>query len=102
MRQGVAVFDQGIAVFDRSATTIDLVLSDIMMPSKSGIELYYALRAKQPAIKVILTTGYPLEDDARLLLEQGMISWIQKPYSLDLLAKIIHSVLNDRAPNKDL
>lgn len=34
---------------------------------------------------MIIMTGYPMEDDGRELLEQGIVDWILKPFEIDVL-----------------
>jgi FixJ family two-component response regulator len=70
------------------------VLTDVVMPGGlSGIELAEQLRAEQPALRVVFTSGHS-ED---LLNSQGTfaegVNFIQKPFTLSSLLHTLHRVL---------
>ncbi len=74
---------------------IDLVLSDMLMPVKGGIELFHDLRELGMKAKFILVTGYSLADQDQQTLQQ-MDAVMTKPYTEDALANTLRDVL-DRA-----
>jgi signal transduction histidine kinase/ActR/RegA family two-component response regulator len=80
---------KALELYAAQADTIDLVLSDIVMPSMGGLELYRELQKISPDLKFLVITGYPLNEQARQLLEQGLIDWIQKPFLAEELAEKI-------------
>jgi CheY-like chemotaxis protein len=41
----------------------------------------------------MVMTGYPLEEEGRGLLEQGIVAWVQKPLSLGQLSRAVRDVL---------
>ncbi|HSM56915.1 MAG TPA: PAS domain S-box protein [Candidatus Sulfomarinibacteraceae bacterium] len=68
---------------------VDLVLSDLVMPEMGGLKLFEALHERYPGARMIIMSGYPLEDEGRTLLEEGVVDWLQKPFSVtDLAAKV--------------
>jgi two-component system NtrC family sensor kinase len=71
---------------------IDLVLSDIVMPGMSGLELGRLVREYHPEIAVILASGY--SDKATVATEEGF-TLIRKPYSPETLRRTLASVLNE-------
>ena len=73
---------------------IDLVLLDMIMPEISGEKVFQILREINPAIKVILLSGYSLEGQSQNILEQGCNGFLQKPVTLSELSQKIHEVLN--------
>jgi CheY-like chemotaxis protein len=79
--------------FKNGDTKIDLVLSDVIMPGLSGPGLFRALSEMQPGTKMILITGYPLDDGTRELLESNLVSWIQKPFDKNTLSDSIRKIL---------
>jgi len=85
--------EDAITVFDEQHEQINLVLSDMMMPAMSGATLFRQLRAKSPYLKVILMSGYPLEDEGRVLLEEGMVAWLSKPITLEDLSQAVSKAL---------
>jgi len=68
---------------------IALVITDIGLPVMSGVEEFHLLKKIDPAVKVLVASGY-FEPDVRLdLSATGAIGFIQKPYVMnDLLMKI--------------
>jgi len=83
----------GLTVFRAQQSDIDLVISDIAMPKMSGIELYQALQRIAPDLKMIITTGYPLDERDKILLEQEVVEWVQKPYRIIDMARKIGNTL---------
>ena len=58
------------------------------------MELMRVLRSIEPATKIILTTGYPLQEADKEMLRQRVIPWIQKPYFGTKLIDTIRQVLD--------
>lgn len=78
----------------RKECRVDLVLSDLVMPEMSGQELFRELRERQETVRMVIMTGYPLEDGGRNLLEMGIVAWLQKPFSVEQLEHKLHEVLH--------
>jgi two-component system cell cycle sensor histidine kinase/response regulator CckA len=73
---------------------IHLLLTDVVMPGMSGRELAEMLKLRYPEIKVLYMSGYT--DDAIVyhgVVEEG-INYIQKPFTLDSLARKLREVLD--------
>jgi two-component system cell cycle sensor histidine kinase/response regulator CckA len=85
--------EEALAVFDAHSAEIALVLTDLVMPRMGGVELRALLAGKQPGVKVVAVTGYPLEEEGKSLLEQGIAAWISKPFSTEQLAQTLREVL---------
>ncbi len=60
---------------------VDLVLLDLMLPGKSGLEVCKALRARSPQLPIIMVTARVDEIDRLLGLELGADDYICKPFS---------------------
>ncbi len=78
-----------LAVYDGHREEIALVLADMVMPGMGGVELFYTLRERNPGVKMVVMTGYPLGREAKELLSQGIVDWIQKPMNLAELAQVV-------------
>lgn len=85
-RAGYAVFEaaNGIEALERiRQTTIDVVISDTIMPEMGGGELVERLAVERPELTVILTSGYSTED----LRAQGRLNdaqlFIEKPFTAE-------------------
>lgn len=77
----------------QASARVDLVLSDLVMPDMGGLDLYRIIQAEAIPVKMVLMTGYPLEEEGRQLLKQGNVTWLQKPVSLERLANTLQDVL---------
>jgi CheY-like chemotaxis protein len=84
---------QLIAKYDQQ---IDLVLTDMLMPAMSGIELSGRLRNVRPDLKVLLMSGYAGDLIARYRLTDGEIMLIEKPFTRHVLLSKIRAVLQSR------
>jgi len=74
--------------------TIHLALLDLSMPRLAGTETYPRLAALRPDMKVIISTGYTLDEPAQRLLKAGAQGFIQKPYTIDGLARRVREILD--------
>jgi two-component system cell cycle sensor histidine kinase/response regulator CckA len=99
--QGYTVLEAGdgveaLALAARHAGTIDLLLTDVVMPGISGRELAEQLRQERPSLQVVYMSGYI--DDAIAhhgVLEPG-IALVEKPFTAEGLAAMIRAVLERR------
>ncbi len=74
---------------------VDIVISDMVMPGKSGLELAEELRIRKPGLKIILTSGY-LDDKIKISEIQGKgFKFLQKPYSLLNLLDAVRDTLSE-------
>lgn len=72
--------------------TFDLLISDLGLPDRSGIELMHELRQRGKVLKGIVVSGYGLEEDMRRSKEAGFSAHLVKPVDVDLLLETIASV----------
>ncbi|MEM7129734.1 MAG: response regulator [Chloroflexota bacterium] len=85
--------EEALCHFHRSEGEIDLVFSDMVMPQMGGPELFEILRQEKPDIKMIISTGYPLENEGETLLNQGILDWVLKPFRIEDVSTKIFRVL---------
>jgi PAS domain S-box-containing protein len=92
--QGYAVLragdgDEAITVAERHSGTIDLLVTDIVMPRRSGPELAAQLRGQLPGLEVLFMSGY---NDSRLVsrgIEEAKVNLLVKPFTPDqLIARV--------------
>lgn len=84
---------QAMDLFQAHPGEIALVLSDLVMPEMGGVEFYRLLRHTDTDVKMMIMTGYPLEDGGRQLLEEGIVAWLHKPFSFHELAEKVRRTL---------
>lgn len=86
--------EEGISVYQANKDQIDLVILDMVMPQKSGTEVFKALKSINPNVKVLLATGYSLNEQAQEILHNGAVGFIQKPYQVGEFLKSIRRALD--------
>ena len=77
-----------------------LVVCDIMMPGKDGVEVLEIIKNMQPEIEVIIATGFATLESAVESMRKGAFDYITKPYSLDQLCLIFEKALEHRRLKK--
>jgi PAS domain S-box-containing protein len=85
--------EEALSLADAHDGRIDLLLTDAMMPGKSGVELANLMTARRPGIPVIIMSGYTAE----ALAVSGMndpIALLQKPFTPRELRRRIRAVLD--------
>jgi PAS domain S-box-containing protein len=73
----------------RERPDIDVVLLDMVMPRMDGRATYLALRDMRPELRVVLTTGFALNEEAQRILDLGVREFIAKPFSVESLSQVM-------------
>jgi len=74
--------------------SFDLVLLDMLMePGINGRECFEQIQTHNPDIKAIIVSGFSKSDEVKQALNQGVISFIRKPYTLQQLYTAIEKAL---------
>lgn len=74
-------------------TPVDLVVSDLVMPGMSGLELAEHLRTERPGLPILFVSGYPADEDTRRRLSGPGTDFLDKPFSPDRLARAVKAIL---------
>ena len=85
---------EAVALYSTNPDGVDLVLLDMIMPGMEAGDAFDQLKAINPAIKVILSSGYSLNQRATDILNRGCNGFIQKPFNMANLQKKIDEVIN--------
>ena len=80
---------------DKRAET-DCVITDVKMPTMSGLELQARLASIDQDTPVIFMTAFPEERTRALALAAGAVGFLQKPFSEEGLITCIKQALNQR------
>ena len=86
----------GGAAFDLPPEVpFDLLLSDIVLPDTPGTDVAVGLQSRWPKMRVILMSGYTEDEVARRAVGVGLVRFLQKPFSMDVLAREIRTALGE-------
>ena len=84
---------EAVDIFKISPDDVDLVLLDMIMPGMEAGDTYDRLKSINPAIKVLLSSGYSLDQKAGAIIERGCNGFIQKPFNMKILEDKIGEIL---------
>jgi CheY-like chemotaxis protein len=85
--------EEAVLYFRHFGERIDLVLLDMVMPRMGGRECLKALKEINPSVKVVLSTGFGLNEAAQTILDEGAIGFAQKPYRAAEVSQVIAAAL---------
>ena len=74
----------------------DVVLLDIRMPETGGMEVFQHIRALDPKVRVIITTGDGDEERAKQFLAMGAFDFVAKPFDLMYLDRTVVALVTER------
>jgi len=92
----VAGAKDAVAWYRAHPHEVDLVIIDMVMPGADGQECFKALKAIDPGVRAILSTGYGLDGHAQDALAAGMVGYVQKPYHMEDLVTAVADALANR------
>jgi nitrogen-specific signal transduction histidine kinase/ActR/RegA family two-component response regulator len=90
--------EEGLDLFRLHGSAVDLVLLDLSMPGIGGVETFKRLRALDPGLPIILSSGYAREEAMAQLGDLTADGFLQKPYVARDLARIVATVPLRKAP----
>ncbi len=91
---------RGIEIFQ--ADPCDLVLTDVMMPGTTGLEVLRTVKRRSPGVEVIVVTAHASLDTAIQALRDGAYDLITKPLpDLDALFRVVDRALEKRRLSED-
>jgi PAS domain S-box-containing protein len=89
---------EALEIYNKDHDEIDAVILDLIMPDMSGKETFDALKAINPDVKVLLSSGYSINGQVSEILSHGCSGFIQKPFSMSGLSKKLREILDDPQP----
>jgi two-component system, cell cycle sensor histidine kinase and response regulator CckA len=85
---------EAINIYRHHKDEIALVIMDMIMPQMGGSECFDRLKEINPSIKVILSSGYSMTDQAQSIMQKGCCDFIQKPFGIKKLSRKIRESLD--------
>jgi DNA-binding NtrC family response regulator len=81
---------------------LDLIVTDLKMPGKSGMDLLTLCHEKRPAVPVIMVTAFGNVEAAVTAMKKGAYDFITKPFDENELLNVIEKALSESEMNKEL
>jgi PAS domain S-box-containing protein len=91
---------EAVALYEEKGREIDLVILDMIMPGLSGSETFDRLRAIDSRVRIILSSGYSLNGEAKTIMDRGCAGFLQKPFQLAQLSQKVRDVLDTSNPDE--
>jgi two-component system, cell cycle sensor histidine kinase and response regulator CckA len=85
---------EAIEVYEANKEKIDMVILDMIMPEMGGGEVFDRMKEINPNIKVLLSTGYSIDGQAKEILARGCLGFMQKPFNLKDLSQKLREILD--------
>jgi CheY-like chemotaxis protein len=78
----------------QSLDSLDLLISDVVLPGPSGVEVAAAIAELHPGVEVLYTSGYTNDAVVRHGVQAGSVALLQKPYTREALAVRVRRLLD--------
>jgi DNA-binding NtrC family response regulator len=88
--------DPTVVVPELKKTDYHLVILDLMMPKRDGIEVLREIRKHDRDIAVVIFTGYPNLDTAVASMKLDAVDYIKKPFNVDEFRAVIARVMRKK------
>ncbi len=88
---------EGLALLEEGQEKVQVVVTDLVMPVMGGRELIEALHGLQLSVRIVAMTGHPMESYRPELESLGVLDWLQKPPSLEQLARTVRQAVGRRS-----
>lgn len=93
--------EEAVEVYRANPERIDIVVLDMIMPIMGGGQAYDRLKEINPDIKVLLSSGYSIDGEAREIMGRGCNGFIQKPFNISDLSRRISEILKGVRLNEE-
>lgn len=90
--------DAALAILER--TPVDLVITDIRMPKKTGVDLLREAKAAHPDVQIIVLTGYGQLETAVKAVEYGAFSYMEKPFDNEVMLNLVSAAIQKHREEK--
>ena len=103
-REGYEVLTAGdvdTAIAQLESDEVDLVLTDMQMPGKTGLDLILAGREVSPETVMIVVTAFGTTDSAIAAMKEGAYDYLTKPFKVDELRIVIEKALEKKILSRD-
>ena len=84
--------DADEAIASVKAHKVNIVFMDICLPGMNGVEVYKAIKKIQPTAKMVMMTGFFVQDLVNAAISAGAYAVLYKPFTMDDILKMIKKI----------
>ncbi|RLC23823.1 MAG: hypothetical protein DRH21_06460 [Deltaproteobacteria bacterium] len=84
---------EAVEIYKNKWDNIDLVIMDMVMPNMGGGEGYDRIKEINPRVKVLLSSGYSIDEESKEILARDRDGFMQKPCTIKELSKKISEIM---------
>jgi len=84
---------EALSVYAGQPGGFDMVILDMIMPVMGGSQTFEQLKQINAHVKVLLSSGYSINEEVKNLLSLGCKGFIQKPFTVQELSQKVDSIL---------
>ncbi|HYV20292.1 MAG TPA: response regulator [Verrucomicrobiae bacterium] len=85
--------EEALRVYREHRDAVSLVLLDLTMPVMGGVECFRRMKEMDASVRVVISSGFSSESTAAEVLKEGALDYLQKPYDIEHLARIVAKAL---------
>lgn len=85
--------EAALAAIDTHSVRPHLLLTDLVMPTMSGVQLSLKVAARMPGIRTLIMSGYAPEDTLTSMAHLSEVTYLQKPFEFHELATAVRRAL---------
>jgi len=96
--EGCASAEEGLAKYSEDPEAWDLVLTDLTLPGAHGDAMLKQMLVLRPALRALVSSGYPFSVEGLPTVLPKQIGFLQKPYLPKMLADTLAKMLKKPKP----
>jgi PAS domain S-box-containing protein len=85
--------EEAVEKYRANSRDINLVILDLIMPKGGGVVCLKNLQRINPMVKVVITSGYALDEEAKKIVDAGALAFLQKPFDTAALSRTVKKAL---------
>lgn len=85
--------EKALKVIQDPATTIDVLITDLVMPQRTGLDVIESVYRLRPSIGVIVISGHEIDENANMEITALADKFLQKPFTGEQLLTSVHQLL---------
>ena len=80
-----------IDFYKEHADEVNLVVLDMVMPDMGGRATFVELKRINPNVRVVLASGYAVDEEASECVDEGALEFVRKPFMIEDLQRVVET-----------